>query len=512
MTAAPTILAAVFSSGIFWSRTTVDLLAWSLFEGLIAVAAMRYLWAESDDPAPNPLAPRILALLLYCAAGLFGSQNIHATLSALLKILSLYMICSVGRFHRSDWKRAVERSVIAFSLLGATASIFKSAGLTGPMLHANLLSGFLTIGVVVCLHRALQYPGTKGGKAALAGWAWILFAQLELSSLAPFLASAAAGIGMLLFARRRNALIWIVLPAIVVAAFLFGRDAPNMILRKFADPHATERAAIWTDSWKLIRAHPWTGTGAGTFRDHYPEVKSMEGLRLAPYAHSEPINILCELGVFGIAIIIWALWPAIEALRRRKSWEEPWAWILTAAALQALVDFNLRYAPIYFVAAFALAQIRADAPEVPVRGRNRIPMTLAFGFLGALSILPGAAEFSFRWNTRSGSPVPRAEAARFAARIDPLNANWRMESGRMRDILIGIDLEPRNVWLKQAAARFYWNDWKKTGDPVSLREAAEQFRRIRELAPNAGIAEGEIDKKIDPKPQNGKFLPSIDNP
>lgn len=505
------ILASIFSSAIFWSRTTTDLLAWSLMEGIIAVAVILYLRKEPEDPVRNTIAPRLLAVLLYCGAGLFVSQNIHATMSALFKILSLYMICTSGRFRQPEWQRATTLSVIAFSVAGAAAAVFKPVGLTGPMLHANLFSGFLTIGGVLCLHHALQQSETRSGRAALAGWAGILFAQLELNSLAPFLASALAGIAMTLFARR-SALVWIGLPAIIAASFLLGRDAPNMLFRKLADPYAVERIDIWKDSWKLVKAHPWIGTGAGTFRDHYPEVKSMEGFRLAPYAHSEPINILCEMGALGIVNLIWALWPAIRALRKREAWEEPWAWIMAAVAIQSLVDFNARYAPIFFVTAFAFAQVRESPSANGTRNRFRTPMTLAFGFLGALALLPGAADLSFRWNTRSGSEMPRPEAARLAARIDPLNAYWRMESGRMRDILIGIDLEPRNVWLRRSAARFYMDDWEKTGNPASRRDAAEQSRMIRELAPNAGIAEGEIHKNIDLKPENGKFLPSIDNP
>lgn len=71
---------------------------------------------------------------------------------------------------------------------------------------------------------------------------------------------------------------------------------------------------IWRDSLAMWLAHPWTGTGLGTFHLSFPLYASEELKQLWPPgkfivndAHNEFLQVLTETGIIGLGLYLWLL-------------------------------------------------------------------------------------------------------------------------------------------------------------------------------------------------------------
>lgn len=487
----PILFCGIFFSGIFWIRNTVDLTAWSLFEIAATLLAIRSLWMhESPRTLNRTLILGILLFMLYATAGLFWSQNFHATLTSVYKLIFAALLLFTVSREPEAWADAAARGAAAASLVGATFALFPeplfSAG--GP----NLFSGFLSFGAIVCLNTGLNSEGKKKA-ICYAGALWILAAQLRIGSLAPVLACLFAMAGQYAVYKKTGPVRMIACGILFLFLAVAGWQKSIIFERKKSDPYAAERVTIWKDSFRYFSNHAILGTGLGTFRDFYPEYKTIQSARLAPYAHSEPLNALCELGILGGLILAGTLWAGVLHPIRKvgANLREPWAWILAACLFQSLLDFNLRYPPTLAMCVIAGARMMSFSSTGEAKV-SKMPFALFLGLAGILMALPGLADAYFRWSYFKGNPEGRGNAARIAARIDPFNAFYRSQTGRMRDLLIAIDLEPRNVWFRGEAARFYAAEWRRTGD-AGLRELAmEQYQIIQKHAPNSGLFEGEM--------------------
>jgi len=76
----------------------------------------------------------------------------------------------------------------------------------------------------------------------------------------------------------------------------------------------TFRFGILQDVWVSWRAHPWWGTGPGTFSEVFPYYQSeaFEGLGIL-HAHCEPMQFLSEFGVAGGLWVLLAVGLALSA-------------------------------------------------------------------------------------------------------------------------------------------------------------------------------------------------------
>ncbi len=518
MISAPLAAAALFSSAIFWLKSTVSPIGWSVFEVSAFAAWIHFLFKAgktSEFDFDGRLSLRWLAFIAFSALSLFWTQNIHTGMTSILKLFFCLAVIQAVARDRGAWKNAVEWSVICASILGAAYAVFTPQRILVDMAHParmphpNLFSGFIGAGCLLLLHQSASQAG-RGKIWRLSAAAGILSAQLVIGSLAPFLAAAGLGLAMMVRSRTLKASHAAVAVAGAMAVLFWLKDPSALVVRKLEDPHSMERLVIWKDSARYFAHHPWVGTGIGTFRDHYPEFKTMEELRLAPYAHSEILNLACEIGVLGMALLLWVLWPILRLLFNADAWSEPWAWVLAALSIQSLFDFNLRYPPILFLFMVSATQMSAPGKSaeaaMPVKsGAMKWGMAAAIGLLAVIGAVPGIAEAYFQWSTRPGSAVSRQEAAIGAARINPFNALYRYESGRMRDISVALELEPRNVWVRKAALKFYLNEWERTRDPIALQEAELQGFWLRKLAPNMNIFEADLNKISEEKAKKGKF-------
>ena len=159
-----------------------------------------------------------------------------------------------------------------------------------------------------------------------------------------------------LWARRNLAL------AFLILAFMAGLPLRRDLRRAIAASRATAtrqtHTLIWRDVLRMWRAHPWLGTGYGTFHVEFPAYASDELKRVFPPdqriindAHNEYLQILAETGVVGLAIflaLLVALFrPALRFLGRAPEEERPlYAGLLTgslAVLIQNFFSVDMRF-------------------------------------------------------------------------------------------------------------------------------------------------------------------------
>jgi O-antigen ligase len=109
------------------------------------------------------------------------------------------------------------------------------------------------------------------------------------------------------------------------------------------------RVAVWNDSLKLVRAHPWTGIGLGCFEYAFTAVQSTQLTYVVDHAHNDYLEFAAELGLpFASILLIGILWlaavPLRASLRARSTLTRALALGSFGAVLALLVhgiaDFN----------------------------------------------------------------------------------------------------------------------------------------------------------------------------
>lgn len=123
--------------------------------------------------------------------------------------------------------------------------------------------------------------------------------------------------------------------AVNICTAYFGFSRAYALINKTSDmllntSNIGARREIWITSWNVFKLHPLAGTGLGHYKWHYldgqreafkthPELK----WQFTYWAHSEYIQLLAELGIFGAAALLaagaWWLWSFTRALTTRRT-------------------------------------------------------------------------------------------------------------------------------------------------------------------------------------------------
>lgn len=123
--------------------------------------------------------------------------------------------------------------------------------------------------------------------------------------------------------------------AVNVCATRFGFGRAYDLINKTSDmmlntSNFGARREIWITSWNVFKLHPFAGTGLGHYKWHYLEGQR-EAFKTHPelkwqftyWAHSEYLQILAELGIFGAAAVFavgaWWLRSFTRALTMRRA-------------------------------------------------------------------------------------------------------------------------------------------------------------------------------------------------
>lgn len=123
------------------------------------------------------------------------------------------------------------------------------------------------------------------------------------------------------------------------------------------------RREIWRSSWKLIKAHPWTGVGFGDYFLAIPEYQIGAGRIRVEQAHNDYLDLAANGGMVAIGLAGWfimmIIWRARSSLRsgdayRRAAGLGAAAGILSVA-VHSLLDFGLQVTGIGVVFAALVA-------------------------------------------------------------------------------------------------------------------------------------------------------------
>ena len=123
--------------------------------------------------------------------------------------------------------------------------------------------------------------------------------------------------------------------AVNICTAYFGWSRAYALINKTSDmllntSNFGARREIWITSWNVFKLHPLAGTGLGHYKWHYLEGQR-EAFKTHPelkwqftyWAHSEYLQLLAELGIFGAAALFaagaWWLWSFARALTMRKT-------------------------------------------------------------------------------------------------------------------------------------------------------------------------------------------------
>jgi O-antigen ligase len=114
---------------------------------------------------------------------------------------------------------------------------------------------------------------------------------------------------------------------------------------------AENRWAIWKDTLRLTEAHPWLGTGLGTFSAAYPSVQTAFAGRFVTHAHNDYLEFASEIGIPGALLLFGAVFylmtQSARSFRQNVSRIERTIALgtfgsLLGISLHSLTDFNLQ--------------------------------------------------------------------------------------------------------------------------------------------------------------------------
>ncbi len=147
-----------------------------------------------------------------------------------------------------------------------------------------------------------------------------------------------------------GAVAWLVVPgalpsALVQAASTLGAISPSPFVHRLVtrlasigDPdQQMVRFAVWLDTLRLIRDHPWLGVGLGNFAAAFPAYVTHPAARWGPATpHNLWLTVAAEMGLTGLAAFTWLM--ARTARAAYRLWRHGhWLHVSLAAAFAGLL-------------------------------------------------------------------------------------------------------------------------------------------------------------------------------
>ena len=169
---------------------------------------------------------------------------------------------------------------------------------------------------------------------------------------------------------------------IAIVGTFFGVDKVAERLQNTSS-QTESRDEVTRDTFTIFKDYPLVGIGAGTFTHVFPALKSEDVTSFGLYnnAHNDYAQFAAEFGapayVALAAVVVWSLWNALVAMRKRNSRFYQGIGFSVTMAIVAIgfhstVDFNLQIPAnaSLFVVILALAAVARWAPH-NVRSNRR---------------------------------------------------------------------------------------------------------------------------------------------
>lgn len=337
-------------------------------------------------------------------------------------------------------------------LLGTFEKVSSKGRVTGTFVHGTMMAVWAGMGACAALglaaaaafdekRRRLAPVGvalaalcTAAGVFTLSRLGWIgVTAGVLTTWLLVALALGRAG-------RRRAAWAMCACAALLVAGAVVAVLAVPAFRERFDLLTVTGRVddarfPMWSSTWDLFKESPVLGTGLGSFGRAIHLTQSPDCAQELWFAHSDPLNLLSDAGVVGLALAGWwvvaMLRAGLPSLRDADAGTRCLAAGAFGAAAVVLVaslgDFQTQFAvvAIPFAALVTVPAALAAPPAAPETGprAERAPRAVAVGCLmaaglaAALTLSASARrmhemrQFGVTGPTMAESLVARARAA-----------------------------------------------------------------------------------------------------
>jgi O-antigen ligase len=377
-----------WSIALFESGSAVVLLIWLLWQ--IAAREVSIRW--------NPLFAPMLVFFGFVSVEIVSHRSAYSydTLTELwlciaygiLAFIAVQLFCAEnGWILRFGKTMAVFGSIYAvFAILQGFTSDGKIYWLIKPRVGSvygsyvnhNHYAGLMELLLPFAL--VLSFSGSiRGAKRFLLGFA----AMLMVASV--FLCQSRGGMFAVLvevvflaifwmrqFSPRKSAAVFVAF--CLVTAFFLAWIAPQQVGSRMTDVHDPARWLIHRDSVRMFTAHPFLGSGFGTFATAFPHYRVFYDGFLINHAHDDYLELLLETGLFGFGVGMWFIVVLYrEGLRNLRPARLSSAALVSSAALagctgllaHSFTDFNL-HIPANATLFFVLCVV-ATVPS----GRNR---------------------------------------------------------------------------------------------------------------------------------------------
>jgi O-antigen ligase len=150
------------------------------------------------------------------------------------------------------------------------------------------------------------------------------------------------------FSPRKSAAVFVAF-CLVTALFL-AWIAPQQVANRITDIHDPARWLIHRDSVRMFAAHPFLGSGFGSFATAFPRYRVFYDGFFINHAHDDYLELLLETGLAGFGVAVWFLVVLYrEGLRNLRPAKLSLAALISTAALagctgllaHSFIDFNL---------------------------------------------------------------------------------------------------------------------------------------------------------------------------
>jgi len=392
---------------------------WSIFVLEAGAAVLMLLWLakqwidEEITISWNPLFLPICAFgaLILVQVIFRTTAYSHDTISDAMQYCAYGMLCFLGT--QTLTRSAQGRQIgVALTFYGfAIAAFALLQGLTfngklywvrqphlggwiyGPYVNHNHYAGIMELLVPIPLVISFSRLTHERQRIAAGVAAAIMVSTIFLSGSRGGMLSVLMELAVLaavVFRRKRTVRFGIAAVAFVVllvgmVGWLGGKELTHRFSTISSEAHGEisggTRVTIDRDTLRMFAQKPILGWGLGTFPVVYPQFRSFYTNFFINEAHNDYLQFLAEMGLAGLAIILWFL---IALYRRAWSkignWNSEVTGALTLACLlgvtgilvHSLVDFNLQIpanASFFYVYCSLAA-----APPLLQRARKRRPI------------------------------------------------------------------------------------------------------------------------------------------
>ncbi len=347
--------------------------------------------------AASPLSLPLAALLLATLPGLTVAEQPVAVVQFMVFwgafVLVAWLLIAeadADSIRTVLWTLAVVGAVLGLVALVTSAGqqeLSSTGGVAsgrarGAFGSPNILASVLALAFPAALYATFGHRRGRRAPALMA--AALILAGLALTlSRGGLLAAAVAMLVMLAWAPlRRFAIVSATLLAALIpfAASPLGQvDQVNVVVQRVesvryqSSSRTDQRPRIYSETPRMIADHLWTGVGASNYPEFAPRYGIVEPVSNDTFAHAHniPLTIAAELGIPGLAALVWLLVAVARLIPRACRRGQPArgagfavAGALVGVGVQGVFDFTLRsnvMAALVFILLGALAVLARPA-------------------------------------------------------------------------------------------------------------------------------------------------------